>query len=160
MSIENQKEVIKKEIEALNNKLQLLEKTGRELPNENETYHFIETASEFYIRTDSFEGFSQEMDNYKEYNYFTNKNQATRRLTQIRNFFKVMYYLELVNGDWESSLSCSNYVIAVDCNEIICKGLSYTYNVLKFRSKETMEEFCKYITDEEIRTFLNPVRVK
>lgn len=160
MSIEKQKEVIKKEIEVLNNKLQSLEKTGRELPNENETYYFIETESEFDIRTDSYEGFTEEMDNYKEYNYFTDKNQATRRLTQIRNFFKVMYYWELVNDGFQPSLHSANHTITIDCNEMITKIIAYSTDLLKFKSQEALDLFRKYITDEEIRIFLNPVRVK
>ena len=95
---------------------------------------------------------------FEIYNCFKTREEADEMSVLAKNFFKLMFYLKAVNGDWKPDNDGINHVIYFeDCVKQSCL---YNYSPLRFKSEEALNLFKEYVTDDEIRLFLYPMGVQ
>lgn len=131
-------------------------KIERFKPELNQDYFLIDRISsiaKFNCRNDYVDS-----NLFKAYNCFQTKEEAEEMSILAKNFFKVIYYLKAVNGDWEPDNDDINHVIFFD--DYIKTSYLYSYSPLRFKSEEALDLFREYVTDEEMKLFLYPMGVQ
>jgi hypothetical protein len=99
----------------------------------------------------------EDKNNYKRFNCFLSEDIAIKRSKQVENYFKLLHYLDVINDGWKPDYNDCNYVIYSQGNNILEDWYKFP-SPLIFKSREARRIFRMYVTDDEIRTFLNPIQ--
>lgn len=98
---------------------------------------------------------------YENFNCFETELECQQMSLLVQNYFKVMYYLKAVNGDWKPNwCDCKvvkNCISVQNCKVENCVRHKTT-TPLSFKSQEARDDFRKFVSDEEIKLFLNPMQ--
>jgi chromosome segregation ATPase len=104
-----------------------------------------------------------DQNQFKRFAYFLNEDVAKKRLKQVENYLKVMHYLEAVNEgwipDWSNTEQRKRFISIVE--EDIASYVTWSnYRILSFKSQEALDNFKKFVSNDEIKAFFNPLGVK
>lgn len=170
-------EKIKKEVEQLRIKneelnariLKIIEDDKKEEdkyklpePKDNGIYFTIITGEHSGIREYNYNS-GYDKNNYEKFNCFLNEDTAIKRSKQVENYLKVVHYLEAVNEGWIpdwDNYSENKHYIYFDEEELSMWVSCSDIKTLSFKSKEALYNFRKFVSDDEIKTFFNPLGVK
>lgn len=131
-------------------------KIERFKPEFNQDYYMVDY--DFTIISQPYNNESIDSELFEIYNFFKTKEEAEKMSVLTKNFYKVIYYLKAVNGDWKPDLENVNWIIFFE--DYVKKNLLFSYSPLSFKSEESLDLFREYVTDEEIKLFLYPMGVE
>lgn len=137
-------------------------KIERFKPKDKQQYYNVNSKSD----VENYHWTNDRIDNifYETYNCFQTEEEADEMSILTKNYFKVIYYLKAVNGDWKPDWTNSEkikYFITFREEVGVVYDVSWSYyKTLSFKSEEARKSFRECVTDDEIKIFLNPMGVE